>query len=204
MYLNNYTLEPITKIEGFERMVESDERFAIHHRLETHRWSRKQQKWVLRDEVIPSKVLKALGLYYNRPAFELIYMSSSEHSKLHSSFKKGITEETRKKLSAATKKQWEQRHLNGYTVSEETKKKMSENRKGIASWNKGKTGVQSHSEETRKKISEYQKTHDNAGRFGNRPSWNKGLNVSGMSGKHHSEETKKKISESNKTRKEEK
>ena len=80
-----YTAEPITHIEGFYEMVESGTKWNIHHRLETHRWSKKQQKWILRDEQVPAKVLKALGLYYNRPASELIYLSPSEHNKLHCS-----------------------------------------------------------------------------------------------------------------------
>ena len=71
---------------------------------------------------------------------------------------------------------------NGQSVSEETRKKMSESRKGRIPWNKGKTGV--YSEEARKKISESRK---------GRIPWNKGKKMSPMS-----EEHKKKISEANK------
>lgn len=65
--------------------------------------------------------------------------------------------------------------------SEETKRKMSESKKGKPSWNKGKLGWNKgkhHSEETKRKISESIK----------------GKNK----GKHHSEEAKRKISESRK------
>lgn len=159
----SYTTEPINHIEGFYEMVESGTTWNIHHRLVTHRWSKKQQKWVLRDGQVPTKVLKALGLYYNRPASELIYLSPSDHQILHCSIprKQGVA-------------------------------------KGKAPHNKGKSGQFHHSEETKAKISEYQKTHDNAGRFGNRDPWNKGTHESGMKGKHHSEESKRKSSESNK------
>lgn len=68
---------------------------------------------------------------------------------------------------------------NGSSVSEETKKKISETLKGNIPWNKGKTNI--YSEETKKKMSETLK--------GKTP-WNKG--------KHWSEEWKQKMSESKK------
>lgn len=67
--------------------------------------------------------------------------------------------------------------MSGYTLSEETRKKMSEIQKGK---NNGFYGKH-HSEETKRKIGEAQK--------GKTP-WNKG--------KHHSYETRKKISEAQK------
>ena len=78
--------------------------------------------------------LKALGMYYNRPASELIFLTESEHDILH---KKGksLSEEHKKKLSEAHK---------GKKRSEETRKKIAEAKKNI-------------SEETRKKMSEAKK-----------------------------------------------
>ena len=73
---------------------------------------------------IPREELQALGMYYNRPADELIFLTVGEHRKLHK-------------------------------FSEETKKKLSESRKGKPSPNKGKR----HSEESRKKLSEAHKGH---------------------------------------------
>ena len=49
----------------------------------------------------------------------------------------------------------------GFTVSEETKKKISEAQKGKTTWNKGKH----HSDETRKKISESRKGKDINGKL---------------------------------------
>ena len=50
-----------------------------HHRLETHNSD---------DERRPIDItvaeLKALGMYYNRPASELIFLTSREHKSLHS------------------------------------------------------------------------------------------------------------------------
>ena len=72
--------------------------------------------------------LKALGMYYNRPAEELIFMKHSEHSKLHSEgehnpmYGNKHSEEARNKMSDS----W-----NYYKhFTEETKNKMSEAHKG--------------------------------------------------------------------------
>ena len=121
---------------------------------------------------IPREELKALGMYYNRPASELIFLTISEHSRLHQSSVeskkknseahkgKYLSEETKKKISDARK---------GKLKSSETRKKMSEAMKG----NKHALGCK-RSEETKKKMSEAQK------------------------GKLISEEHKNKISEANK------
>lgn len=65
--------------------------------------------------------------------------------------------------------------------SEESKKKMSESKKGIIPWNKGKKGVQICSDETRQLYSDQRRGENNS-----------------FYGKTHSEETKKKISRRNK------
>lgn len=84
--------------------------------------------------------------YYHRKACELIFLTPAEHIRLH---KKGITvtDETRKKMSESHK---------GRTLSEETRKKMSEAKKGENAPFFGK-----HlSEETRKKLSEAAKKRE--------------------------------------------
>lgn len=114
-------------IENYEKAkADNFNGWCIHHRLETHNSDGERRLVdITRDE------LKALGMYYNRPASELIFMKHSEHSSLHkpsdntkkkmSEANKGkkLSEETRKKMSDAKK-----------NMSEETKKKMSEARKG--------------------------------------------------------------------------
>ena len=85
---------------------------------------------------IARKKLKALGMYYNRPADELIFLTESEHRTLHNKGK-SLSEETRNKMSESRK---------GKHPSEETKKKLSEAKKGKAK-----------SEEIKKKMSEAQK-----------------------------------------------
>ena len=127
--------------------------------------------------------------YYHRKACELIFLTPEEHKRLHM---KGVTlsEETRKKMSEAKK---------GHTVNEDTRKKMSEARKGRTSPRKGVT----LSAETRKKMSEAKKgkkrkpfTEEH------RKKMSESLKgrTSPMKGVTLSEETRKKISESMKGR----
>ena len=98
--------------------------------------------------------------YYNRKACELIFLTPEEHKRLHM---KGVTlsDETRRKMSESKK---------GRIFSEEHRRKLSESHKG-----------HTVSEETRKKMSEAKKGENNP-----------------LYGKHFSEETRRKISEANK------
>ena len=127
-----------------------------HHRLETHTSDGKR-----RPVDISVAELQALGMYYNRPAEELIFLTTREHNAFNkgrpgpnkgkrfseevrrkmSEAKKGkpsnkkgkhLSEETRKKLSEANR---------GKKLSDETKKKLSEARKGMRWFNNGKTNV---------------------------------------------------------------
>jgi 5-methylcytosine-specific restriction endonuclease McrA len=110
------------------------------------------------------------------------------------------SEETKKKMSEAKKgnKSWLGKHL-----SEETKKKISEAKKGEKSYLFGRTGDKHpmfgkhHSEETKKKISEYNIGKHHSEETKKKFSEAKIGNKSWL-GKHHSEETKKKISEAQK------
>ena len=80
---------------------------------------------------IAAEELRSLGMYYNRPADELIFLTESEHDILH---KKGKpkSEEHKKKLSEAKK---------GKHLSEEHKKKMSEAQKGYHWYNNGEINI---------------------------------------------------------------
>ena len=87
---------------------------------------------------IPREKLKALGMYYNRPADELIFLKHSEHTSLHqkgnipwNKWKKGKkhSEESKRKMSEAKK---------GKKFSEEHKKKLSEASIGKHWYNNGK------------------------------------------------------------------
>lgn len=77
--VNLYCKDDISKIENYDQAISDTKNiWHLHHRLETH------DKWgSLREEAIPSKVLRYLGLYYHRPVNELIFMTNKEHCELH-------------------------------------------------------------------------------------------------------------------------
>ena len=127
-------------IENYDKAkVDNFKGWDCHHRLET--WTSDGER---RQIDITVAELKALGMYYNRPANELIFLRKSEHTALRkvsletrnklSDIGKNISEETRKKLSMANK---------GHPVSEETRNKISTANKGntYAKGNKSTKGM---------------------------------------------------------------
>lgn len=64
-----YCCEPIEKIQGFKEASESPEKYHVHHRFE--------------EMGLSIVDLKELGMYYNRPVCELVFMNGQEHNKMH-------------------------------------------------------------------------------------------------------------------------
>lgn len=78
---SEYCCEDIKLIEGYDRMVEGWRNgvyFEIHHRFETRDAEGKPL-----DVLVSSKLLKAKGLYLQRPASELIFLTEKEHYDEH-------------------------------------------------------------------------------------------------------------------------
>lgn len=140
-----YCRDDVALIENYDKAKEANFKgWVVHHRLETHNKFGKK-----RDEDVRVAVLISLGLYYNRPANELIFLTKEEHMNLHStgyshnasstSFKKGHktwnkgikqTEEVKAKISASCKEAYK-------NLPDEVKARM--NPKGRPAWNKGGT-----------------------------------------------------------------
>ena len=121
-----------TKIENYDKAVaDNTQTWDCHHRLETHNSDGERRLVDLSKEE-----LIALGMYWDRPPEELIFLTSLEHKRLHSVGKQ-LSSETKRKMSEA---------LKGKHHSEETKRKISRARLGIH-----------FSEETKRKISEVHK-----------------------------------------------
>lgn len=141
--LKRYCKDDISLIENYEEAVnDKTKTWHCHHKKET-------------DENLSVNELKRLGLYWHRPAKELIFLTPFEHNTLHNkgerhpnygklAWNNGIhhSEEQKKKISESVKKlykseEYKQKikgHL-GYGMkgkhhSEEAKKKMSEAHKG--------------------------------------------------------------------------
>ena len=121
-------------IENYDKAKKDNFKgWECHHRLETHTPDGERR---LVD--ITKKELIALGMYYNRPAEELIFLTIKEHS----TFKKGkqFSEEHKKKLSEAKKDRYtgEKNPFYGRKHSEEAKEKMREVQKGKNIWTRGR------------------------------------------------------------------
>ena len=185
------------KIENYQKAVEDDTQiWHCHHRLEIYDENGKErflQK--SRDELI------AENRYYNRPASELIFLTKSEHMRLHMKHM-GIYGYSHKNATGSGS-------MKGKFLSENQKEKISESKIGRHYWNNGVRNIivfecpgqgwklgklitteernraqslgesnkgRKHSEETKKKMSETHRGHTT------------------------SEETRKKISEAKKGR----
>ena len=124
-YYKRYYCSDIENVENYEKAKKDNFKgWHCHHRLETH-----NSDGIGRDVDISHKELKALGMYYNRPPEELIFLATRDHNSLHKKGKPGYwkgkhpNEETRKKLKG-------HKNFLGKKHSDETKKKMSEAKKG--------------------------------------------------------------------------
>lgn len=101
-------------IENYDKAIADDSQvWECHHRLETHNSDGEKRLVNLLAEE-----LKALDMYFNRPPEELIFLTTSEHERLHKEGKKRgpRSEEWKRKLSEA---------LKGRKHSEEHKRKLS-------------------------------------------------------------------------------
>ena len=116
-YCKNYE-----DIENYQKaLADNFIGWDCHHRLETHTSDGERR---LVDITVAE--LKALCMYYSRPASELVFMKISEHIKLHNRWNKGKqighrSEETKRKISESMK---------GKKFSKEHKKKIAEAQKG--------------------------------------------------------------------------
>ena len=102
-----YCKDDISMIENYDKAVaDTTQAWHCHHRRET---------------IFSRKDLIEIGEYYKRPACELIFLTTLEHTRLHQ-LGKHHSAETRKKMSEAQK---------GKHRSAETRKKMSEAKKNM-------------------------------------------------------------------------
>lgn len=120
--VKKFCCEDISLIEYYEEAVKSNKRYCCHHK---NGLDKSREK------------LKEEGLYFNRPACELIFLSISEHRRLHM---QNLREQTKEKMSDSHK---------GKHLSDEIKQKMSDSHKGKKSPMYGKQ----HTNTTKLKMS---------------------------------------------------
>ena len=125
----SYCREDLSLIENYnEAANDLTQTWDCHHRLEIQ-----NEKVVLRSDLIKQ------GLYYHRPAEELIFLTHSEHVTLHKSGKYNHN---------YGKDPWNKNKTGIY--SEETKQKISNTLKGNIPWNKGKKMSEAYKESCKK------------------------------------------------------
>ena len=99
--LKKFCCEDISLIENYNEAANSSEKWQCHHKLEItlHK---------------TSKELIEIGLYYNRPASELIFLTEKEHKSIH--YKSG--------MSNFSTKYGKDNPMYGSHHSEDTKQKL--------------------------------------------------------------------------------
>ena len=168
-----YCAEDISKIENFEdAALDTTETWDIHHRREI---SENKSRLQMIEE----------GLIDGRPASELIFLTHSDHIRLHQTHR--MTNELRHHLSEVMS--GENNPQFGAVWSDERREKLRKTRKTKIANGEIKVDTSAcHTEEANKKISD--KAKERFKDKSNHP----------MFGRSHSEETKKKMSQANKGR----
>ena len=113
----------IENVENYKKaLADNFVGWCLHHRLQT--WTSDGERRLVN---ISADELKSLGMYYNRPAEELLFMRVEDHISLHQKGKQGEFKgrhhsvKTKKRLSKARR---------GMTFSKEWRDRMSEAHKG--------------------------------------------------------------------------
>lgn len=121
-----YCKDNISKIENYDKaMADTTQTWQCHHRLEL----------TLDGEfALTTEQLKMHDMYYNRPYYELIFLTPTEHRRLHL---KHLSDETRKNISEAKKGM--NHPFYGKHHSDESKRKIGEAAKGRKKPFRGKT-----------------------------------------------------------------
>ena len=103
--VKEFCKDDITKIENYEQAInDKTQTWHCHHRLELT---------LDNDNAHSKQDLIRLGMYYNRPYFELIFLTSKEHRNIHNKNNEKRTLKMKKSKL-------------GHTVTAETIQKMRE------------------------------------------------------------------------------
>ena len=125
-----YCSEAIDLIENYEEAIaDESSTWDLHHRRELTEDG---------DFVYSRDELKKMNLYYDRPARELVFLRHGEHSVMHHKGNK-LSAEHRAKIAESMMGK-----NKGKKLSDDTRKKMSDAKKGM-------------SDDTRKKMSDAKK-----------------------------------------------
>lgn len=140
--IKEYCCEDIALIENYDKAKKSAKRWDCHHRAE-----------ILPCGKFSREDLKKFDLYYNRPACELILLSKSDHSKLHSKdYQKDNNPHFGHHHTKDTKAILRKKRL-GMKLPKEWCDNIGKSKKGQIAWNKGKHLPQEYKDKISKSIS---------------------------------------------------
>lgn len=132
-YSPRYCRDPIEMIKGYEEAISSPEVYDCHHVLEL----------TLDGQFAHHpEELERIGMYWNRPAYELEFLKHTEHQMMHMKANppmrgRSHSYVTKSKISTSLKGHiaWNK----GIPCSEVSKRKQSETKKKLhrVPWNKG-------------------------------------------------------------------
>lgn len=126
-HVKEYCFEDISLIENYEAAIaDKTQTWVCHHRWETDRG------------LSPEELIFCCEYEYV-PADKLIFLTKSEHNKLHKCGNKNMlgknhSDETKRKIGEA---------MRGKPTSDETRRKMGEAKRGMLWWNNGVVSKQS-------------------------------------------------------------
>ena len=131
-----------TEIENYDKAIaDTTQTWQCHHRLEISPTGKHISRIRLTE----------LGLYYNRPANEFIFLTESEHKKLHMKCCRN-TGVIRNSMQGKHQSEYQKQRMSeihkGKIVSTETRVKISESRKGKNLNNKGASGYRWYNDGT--------------------------------------------------------
>lgn len=134
-HVRKFCCEDISKIENYDKAIADPERvWHCHHRLEVFWWF-----------VSSAEDLKKQGLYYDRPARELIFLTNNDHMKLH---QQNRTTETNKKIAETKRRngpsEAQREHSRKLGRSQRGKKLSEKTKLRLSIANKGKTLSDEH------------------------------------------------------------
>lgn len=109
LFAKEYCRDDISKIENYNEAVDDPTKtWHLHHRLEL----------TLDGEfALSAEQLELHNMYYNRPYYELIFLTPAEHRRMHAL---ALSDETKQKMSEAKK------YKKRKPFSEEHRRKMRE------------------------------------------------------------------------------
>lgn len=88
-----FCADDISLIENYDAALADKSLWVLHHRPETHFSDKTLRPACAR---LSKRDLKALDMYYSRPAEELIFMTKSDHVQLHRKLRPNLLKFIRK------------------------------------------------------------------------------------------------------------